>query len=105
MKGKQQMKKNKKQNLKEVAYLREINKERIKINEKLNNTLKDLVRKGENLENYEIWANKKCDIFIQPVFIIKKYAKNLEKEGFDKDIAYVIVKIDPEAGEIENETN
>ena len=33
MKGKQQMKKNKKQNLKEVAYLREINKERIKINE------------------------------------------------------------------------
>lgn len=39
------MKKNKKQNLKEVAYLREINKERIKINEKLNNTLTNLVRK------------------------------------------------------------
>lgn len=66
------MKKNKKQNLKEVAYLREINKERIKINEKLNNTLTDLVRKGENLENYEIWANKKCYIFIQPVFNYKK---------------------------------
>ena len=30
MKGKRQMKKNRKQNLKEVAYLEEINKERIK---------------------------------------------------------------------------
>lgn len=57
------------------------------------------------MENYEIWANKKCDIFIQPVFIIKKHAKDLAEEGFDKDTAYVIVKIDPEAGEIENENN
>lgn len=99
------MKKNRKQNLKEIAYLEEINEERKKINEKLNNELTNLVRKGENLENYELWVNEKCDIFIQPVFIIKKYAKDLEKEGFDKDTAYAIVKIDPEAGEIENETN
>lgn len=99
------MKKNKKKNLQEVAYLREINKEKITINEKLNNTLTELVRNGENLENYEIWANKKCEIFIQPVFIIEKYAKDLEKEGFAADTAYVIVKKEPEAGEIKNETN
>lgn len=97
---------NKKQkNAQEVAYLRMINQEKIKINEKLNNTLTELVRNGENLENYEIWANKKCEIFIQPVFIIEKYAKDFKKEGFTADTAYVIVKKDPEAGEIKNETN
>lgn len=89
----------------EVSYLKEINEERKKINEKLNNELTNLVRKGENLENYELWVNEKCDIFINPIYIIKRYAKKLENEGFDKDTAYVILKIDPEAGEIENETN
>lgn len=89
----------------EVSYLKEINEERKKINEKLNNELTNLVRNGENLENYELWVNEKCDIFINPIYIIKRYAKKLENEGFDKDTAYVIVKIDPEAGEIENETN
>ena len=89
----------KQKNAKEVAYLREINKERIRINEKLNNTLTELVRKGESLEDYEIWTNKKCDIMIQPVFIIKKVAKDLEKEGFNVDTAYAIIKRQPEEGE------
>lgn len=84
---------NKKQkNAQEVAYLRKINKERIKINEQLNNTLTELVRKGENLENYKILVNEKYNIMIQPDYIIEKVSKNLEKEGFTHDAVYVIVK-------------
>lgn len=96
--------KNKKKNAQEVAYLRKINKERIKINEKLNNTLTELVRKGEDLDNYKILVNEKCNIMIQPDYIIEKVSKNLEKEGFDHDTVYVIVKNTPEAEEGKNET-
>lgn len=96
---------NKKQkNAQEVAYLRKINKERIKINEKLNNTLTELVRKGENLDNYKLLVNEKCNIMIQPDYIIEKVSKNLEKEGFGHDTVYVIVKNTPEAEEGKNET-
>jgi len=86
------MKINKKQNLKEVAYLKEINKERIKINEKLNNELENIIKKDEKLSNYELWINKKCAIFIQPKYIIEKVEKDLKKEGFAEDIVYVIMK-------------
>lgn len=98
------MKKNKNKNLQEVAYLRKINIERIKINEKLNNTLTELVRKGENLDNYKILVNEKCNIMIQPDYIIEKVSKNLEKEGFTHDAVYVIVKNTTEAEEGKNET-
>lgn len=96
--------KNKKKNAQEVAYLRKINQERIKINEKLNNTLTELVRKGENLDNYKLLVNEKCSIMIQPDYIIEKISKNLEKEGFEHDTVYVIVKNTPEAEEGKNET-
>lgn len=96
---------NKKQkNAQEVACLRKINQERIKINEKLNNTLTELVRKGENLDNYKLLVNEKCDILIDPIYIIDKISKNLEKEGFAHDTVYVIVKNTPEAEEGKNET-
>lgn len=91
------VKKNKKN---EIEYLRQINEERKTINKKLNDTLTNLIEKGEKLENYEIWVNTNCDIFIQPVFIITKIAKDLKKEGFNADTAYVIMKKESEAGEI-----
>lgn len=64
----------------------------LKVNKELNNKLTELVRKGENLINYELWINEKCILFIKPIYIIKKISKDLTKEGFEKDIAYVIVK-------------
>lgn len=94
----------KKQNVQEVKYLKEINQEIIKINEKLNNTLTELIRKGENLDNYKLLVNEKCHILIKPIYIIEKISMNLEKEGFAHDTAYVIVKNTPEAEEVKNET-
>ena len=90
------MKSNIKQNLEEVNYLEKINKERIKINEELNNILTELIRKGEDLANYEIWVNKKCETCIQPIYIINKYVKDMEVEGFENDTAFIILKIDSE---------
>lgn len=86
------MKKNRKKNLEEVAYLREVNEERKKINEKLNNELTHLIRQGEKLINYELWVNEKCEIFVQPMFIIETKNKNMEEEGFATDTVYVIMK-------------
>ena len=88
------MKNDKVKNAKEIAYLRKINKERKRINEKLDNELTELVKKGESLADYELWINEKCDIFINPVYAIKKVIKNLEKEGYSKNIVYVLLKIE-----------
>lgn len=86
------MKKNRKKNLEEVAYLREVNEERKKINVKLNNELTHLIRQGEKLINYELWVNEKCEIFVQPMFIIETKNKNMEEAGFAADTVYVIMK-------------
>lgn len=86
------MKKNRKKNLEEVAYLREVNEERKKINAKLNNELTHLIRQGEKLINYELWVNEKCEIFVQPMFIIETKNKNMEEAGFAADTVYVIMK-------------
>ena len=82
----------KQNNLKKVKHVSKIITERIKIDKELNNILQELIKKDEKLENYEIWVNEKSDIFIQPIFIIEKYIKDLEKEGFKKNTAYVIIK-------------
>ena len=82
----------KQNNLKKVKHVSKIITERIKIDKELNNTLQELIKKGEKLENYEIWVNEKSDIFVQPIFIIEKHIKDLEKEGFKKNTAYVIIK-------------
>lgn len=82
----------KQNNLKKVKHVSKIITERIKIDKELNNTLQELIKKGEKLENYEIWVNEKSDIFVQPIFIIEKRIKDLEKEGFKKNTAYVIIK-------------
>lgn len=86
------MKKNRKKILEEVAYLREVNEERKKINAKLNNELTHLIRQGEKLINYELWVNEKCEIFVQPMFIIETKNKNMEEAGFATDTVYVIMK-------------
>lgn len=80
------------ENQKEVDYLKEVNNERISINEKLNNELTHLIRKGEKLINYELWINEKCQVFIQPMFIIETKNKNMEEAGFAADTVYVIMK-------------
>lgn len=82
----------KQNNFKKVKHVSKIITERIKIDKELNNTLQELIKKGEKLENYEIWVNEKSDIFVQPIFIIEKRIKDLEKEGFKKNTAYVIIK-------------
>lgn len=86
------MKKNKNKNSQEVAYLRKINEERKRINEELNEELTKIIKDNESLNNYELWVNKKGSIFIQPQYIIKKVEKDLEKEGFNADSIYVIIK-------------
>lgn len=82
----------KSENQKEVDYLKEVNEERININEKLNNELMHLIRKGEKLINYELWINEKCEIFVQPMFIIETKNRNMEEAGFAADTVYVIMK-------------
>ena len=94
----------KQKNLKEVKYLKEINEERKKINEKLDKELTNIVKNNESLSNYELWINKKCALMVQPKYIIEKIQKTLEEEGFGADIVYVIVKKTPEAEEGKNET-
>ena len=80
------------ENQKEVDYLKEVNDERISINEKLNNELTHLIRQGEKLINYELWVNEKYEIFEQPMFIIETKNKNMEEVGFAADTVYVIMK-------------
>lgn len=82
----------KEENAKKVKYLREVNEERKKINKKLDNELTNIVKNNESLSNYELWINKKCEIMIQPKYIIEKIQKNLEEEGFGPDTVYVIIK-------------
>ena len=84
---------NKKQkNAEEIKYLKEVNEERKRVNEKLNIELENIIKKDEKLSNYELWINKKCAIFIQPKFIIEKVKKDMKKEGFAADTVYVIMK-------------
>lgn len=84
---------NKKQkNAEEIKYLKKVNEERKKVNEKLNNELENILKKDDKLSNYELWVNKKCAIFLQPKFIIEKVEKDLKEEGFAEDIVYVIMK-------------
>lgn len=84
---------NKKQkNAEEIKYLKEINEERKRVNDKLNKELENIIKKDEKLSNYELWVNKKCKIFVQPMFIIETKTKNMEKEGFAADTVYTIMK-------------
>lgn len=92
------MKRNRKDNLQEVAYLRKIAAEEYKINQKLEAELTDLVKKGESLSSYELWVNKKCSICLHTHYIIKIIEKDFEKEHNlllpykENELVYVIVK-------------
>lgn len=84
---------------------RKVTFENLEVNKQLNNKLTELVRSGEDLINYELWVNEKCILFIEPIYIINKISKDLTKEGFKKDIAYVIVKKEFEEDKKNNEIN
>lgn len=97
---------NKKQrNAKEIAYLREVNEERKRINKKLEEDLRKIIRSGESLSNYELWLNKKCNIMIKTDYIIATYIKDFEKEKKiqlpykNNDLVYVLVKKNTETEE------
>lgn len=84
---------NKKQkNAEEIKYLKEVNEERKRVNDKLNKELENIIKKDEKLSNYELWVNEKCKIFVQPMFIIETKTKNMEEEGFVADTVYTIMR-------------
>lgn len=97
---------NKKQkNVKEVAYLRKISEEAKKVNKKLEDDLRKIIRSGESLSNYELWLNKKCDIMIKIDYLIETYIKDFEKEKTiqvpykNNELVYVLVKKNIESEE------
>ncbi len=86
-------------NAKEVAYLREVNEEAKKINKKLEEELRKIIRSGESLSNYELWLNNKCDIMIKTKYIIETKVKDFKKENIDiqgpynyDNLVYLLVK-------------
>ena len=89
---KKYIKKKKNKNLKEIIYLREVTKEKNRINNLINLKLKELIDRGESLSNYQLWIDKKVKIFIKTDYIIQTIYKDLSKEGFQKDVCYMIVK-------------
>ena len=95
----------KEKNAKEVAYLREISEEAKKVNKKLEEDLRKIIRSGESLSNYELWLNKKCSIMIKTNYIIETYIKDFEKEKIiqvpykNDNLVYVLVKKNTEAEE------
>lgn len=86
-------------NAKEVAYLREISEEAKKINKKLEEELRNIIRSGESLSNYELWLNNKCNIMIKTKYIIEIKVKDFKKENIDiqgpynyKNLVYLLVR-------------
>lgn len=92
-------------NIKEIAYLRKINEERKRVNKKLEEDLRKIIRSGESLSNYELWLNKKCDIMIKTDYLIETYIKDFEKEKTiqmpykNNELVYVLVKKNTESEE------
>lgn len=95
----------KERNAKEVAYSRKISEEAKKVNKKLEEDLRKIVRSGESLSNYELWLNKKCSITVRTSYIIETYIKDFEKEKIiqlpykNDNLVYVLVKKNTEAEE------
>lgn len=93
------------ENKRKVEEYRKVKKEAEKINKKLEEELRKLIRSGENLSNYELWINKKCGIMIKTSYIIETYLKDFEKEKIsvppykNEGLAYILVKKE----EVENE--
>ncbi len=91
---------NKKQkNAKEVEYLREVTAEAERINKKLEEDLRKIIKSGESLSNYELWVSNKCNVAIRTSYIIDIVIKDLTKEKTLKapykgnnDLVYVIVR-------------
>jgi len=88
-------------NLKNERVVKEYRKalEEVKpINKKLEDELRNIIRSGESLSNYELWVNKKCGVMIKTSYIIETYLKDFEKEKIsappykDEDLVYVLIK-------------
>lgn len=69
-----------------------------KLNKQLDNELKDIIKKGESLRNYEVWINSKTNIIVSTSYIIDIKIKDFQKEGItvlpynvDK-VVYIIIK-------------
>lgn len=85
-------------NKEEVKYLRKIAAERDKVNQKLDDDLRKIINSGESLSNYELWINKKTEVFIDVKYIIDIVKKDFDKEAVNimplntKNLVYLIVK-------------
>lgn len=85
-------------NKEEVKYLRKIAAERDKVNQKLDDDLRKIINSGESLSNYELWINKKTEVFIDVKYIIDIVKKDFDKEAVNimplntKNLLYLIVK-------------
>lgn len=81
-----------------VKEYRKALKEAKPINKKLEDELRNIIRSGESLSNYELWVNKKCGVMIKTSYIIETYLKDFEKEKIsappykDEDLVYVLIK-------------
>lgn len=89
----------KEKNAKEVEYLREVTAEAERINKKLEEDLRKIIKSGESLSNYELWVSNKCNVAIRTSYIIDIVIKDLTKEKTLKapykgnnDLVYVIVR-------------
>ncbi len=86
------------ENKRKVEEYRKVKKETEKINKKLEEELRNLIRSGENLSNYELWVNKKCGVMIKTSYIIETYLKDFEKDKIsappykDEDLVYLLIK-------------
>lgn len=97
---------NKKQGkLVEGTYLKMIHAEANKVNAKLEEDLRKIIKNGESLINYELWVNEKCNIFIKTDYIIEIFVKDFEKERIscppykNNELVYVLMKKDIESEE------
>lgn len=85
-------------NREQIVYLRQVNDERKKINIKLNKKLDELIKQGKKLSEYKLLVNNKCDIMIQPQYIIETIPIDMLKYGFTDETVFVIIK--PEIDEL-----
>ncbi len=80
---------NRKQKIK--AY-KEVKEELYRINKDIDKILTDIIIKKESLSNYELWIDEKYKNSIFTNYLIKIKYKNLEKEGYSFNTAYLIIK-------------
>ncbi len=80
---------NRKQKIK--AY-KEVKEELYRINREIDKILTDMIIDQKSLSNYELWIDEKYKNAISTNYLIKIKYKNLEKEGYSFNTAYLIIK-------------